>query len=206
MFLQQNHKIILASTSSIRKKILSDAGLIFEALSPDFNEDKVKQKLKNLAAKDKSIALACGKALSISKKFSDAFVIGSDQICQIENLEIEKSKDEKEAVVQLEKLSGKTHSQNNAVVIAFNGRIIFKNFSKAELKMRKLLKSEIIAYVKNDNPIGSAGSYKFESLGKHLFEKVKGDYHTILGFNLLSLLNFFYKKKILSISSNANSG
>ncbi|MBU6339232.1 MAG: septum formation protein Maf [Rickettsiales bacterium] len=200
MFFKQNHKIILASTSSIRKKILSDAGLKFEAISPDFDEDAAKKNLMNLSAKEKSLHLACGKALSISKKFPDAFVIGSDQVCQIGDFEVEKSRNSTQAIEQLKKLNGKKHSQNNAVVVAFKGKIIFKNFSKADLQMRKLGDDEILSYVTNDNPIGSAGSYKYESFGKHLFAKVKGDYYTILGFNLLPLLNFFYKKKILSIT------
>lgn len=199
MFFKQNYKIILASTSSIRKKILDDAGLKFEAISPDFDEDSAKKNLTSLSAKEKSLNLACGKALSISKKFPDAFVIGSDQVCQIDEVEVEKSKNITQAIEQLKKLNGKKHIQNNAVVVALNGKIIFKNFSKADLQMRKLSDDEISFYVTNDNPVGSAGSYKYESLGKHLFAKVKGDYYTILGFNLLPLLNFFYKKKILSM-------
>ncbi len=199
MVLRQDCQIILASTSAIRKEILSESGLKFKAIAPDFDEEKAKKSLKKLSAKEKSIELACGKALSISKKFPDYFVIGSDQICEINGTEVSKSKNSPEAILQLKKLNSKSHNQNNAVVVAYKGKIIFKNFSKAKLQMRKLSEDEIKAYVKIDEAWGIAGSYKYESLGKYLFTKVSGDYHAILGFNIQPLLNFFYSKKLVSI-------
>jgi septum formation protein len=199
MALKQNCQIILASTSFIRKKILSETGLKFKAITPDFDEEKAKKFLKNLSSKEKAIELACGKALSISTKFPDAFLIGSDQICEVNGTEVSKSKNFTEAVLQLKKLNDKNHSQNNAVVVAHNGKIIFKNYSKAKLQMRKLSEDEIKSYVKTDDSFGSAGSYKYESLGKHLFVKVTGDYHAILGFNIQPLINFFHSKKLISI-------
>jgi len=198
--LQQNCDLILASTSMIRKKILSDTGLKFKAIAPDFDEEKAKKKMKSLSSKERALELSFGKALSISKKFPDALVIGSDQICAIENLEISKSKNAVEAVSQLKKLNGKIHSQNNAVVVAKNGKIIFKNFAQAKLQMRKLSDDEIKAYVKSDEAWGSAGSYKYESLGKHLFQKTTGDYYAILGFHIQPLLAFLYSKKLIQLT------
>ncbi|MBM5782125.1 MAG: Maf-like protein [Pelagibacterales bacterium] len=199
MLLQQNCHLILASTSKIRKTILSESGLIFEAVAPDFDEEEAKKKLKYLSSKEKATQLACGKALSISKNFPNSYVIGSDQICSIDDLEISKSADEKEAFLQLKKLNNQIHFQNNAVVVAYRGKIIFKNFSKAKLKMRKLSDDEIRNYVQKDKSWGSAGSYKYESLGKYLFQKVNGNYHAILGFNIQPILNFFYNKKLISL-------
>ena len=197
--LKQNCDLILASTSMIRKKILSDAGLKFKAIAPDFDEEKAKKKMKSFSSKQKALELSFGKALSISKKFPDSYVIGSDQICAIEDLEISKSKDAKEAELQLKKLNGKIHTQNNGVVVAYNGKIIFKNFSQAKLQMRKLSEEEIKFYVKKDEAWGSAGSYKYESLGKHLFQKTTGDYYAILGFHIQPLLAFFHSKKLIQL-------
>ena len=200
MLISYQKKIILASTSEIRKKILNEVGLEFLTISPDFDEEEAK-KNKKLSSKELAIFLAKEKALSVSKNYPDCYVIGSDQVCEFQKKQISKSKNIAEAINQLNKMNGKTHFQNNAVVVAFNKKIIFSAFSKAELKMRKISVKEIESYVKSDQSFGCAGSYKYESLGKHIFEKVDGDYYSILGLNIQPLLNFLYKNKIIKISS-----
>jgi septum formation protein len=198
--LKQNCDLILASTSKIRKKILQEAALKFEIVAPLFDEEKAKKNL-SLPSKKLAIFLAEGKALSISKKFPDAYVIGSDQVCELDGKEISKSKNSKEAISQLKKFNGKIHFQNNAVVIVFNGKIIFRNFSRVKLKMRKISASEIENYVKAEESWGCAGSYKYESLGKHLFEKVSGDYYSVLGLAIQPLLKFLHAEKLISIKN-----
>ncbi len=195
--IKQNIKIILASTSPIRKKIIEEVGLDFQAIAPDFDEEIAKSQNQDLSIKDLAILLARGKSLSISQKFRDALVIGSDQICEIDGKKIDKSKDANEAFLQLKLMSGKTHFQNNALTISKNGKIIFEKFTKVELKLRKISDDEIWSYVNSDKPWGSAGSYKYESLGKHLFAKIKGDYYSVLGLNIQEILNFLHKKKYL---------
>ncbi len=198
MLIDHDCRLILASTSKIRKKILEEVGLKFEVMAPLFDEDEGKKKVK-LSPPKLAVYLAEQKALSISKKFCDAYVIGSDQVCEFKEKEISKSNNEAEALRQLKKFNGKIHYQNNAVAVALNGKIIFKKFSRVKLTMRKLAIAEIESYVKYDQPWGCAGSYKYESLGKHLFEKISGDYYSVLGLAIQSLLNFFHQKKILRI-------
>jgi len=197
--LKQNIKIILASNSLVRRKILQETNIDFEAFSPDFDEENAKKENENLSIKDLAIFLAKGKALSISKKFPDALIIGSDQICEVDGKKIDKSNNQEEAFLQLKLMSGKKHFQNNAVVIAKNGKIIFTKFTKVELLMRKISDQEISSYINADKPWGSAGSYKYESFGKILFAKIKGDYYSILGLNLQEILNFLCKKKYIEI-------
>jgi len=197
--LTQSKKLILASTSKIRKRILEESGLEFEITPPFFDEDKNKKQFSKLSPKKLAIILAEKKALSVSEKFPAAYVIGSDQVCEFEGKEISKSKNLAEASKQLKKFNGKIHFQNNAVVIALNGKIIFRNFSQVRLKMRKMSAKEIDNYVKIDQPFGCAGSYKYESLGKHLFEKISGDYYSVLGLAIQPLLAFLHAKKIISI-------
>ena len=192
-------RLILASTSKVRKTILTDSGLDFEVMAPLYDEDEEKKSLAKMPAKDLALFLAKQKALSISDAFPDAYVIGSDQVCEFQKKEISKSKNSKEALEQLKKFNGKTHFQNNAVVVALNGKVVFKNFSRVELKMRKMIDAEIKLYVKIDKPWGCAGSYKYESLGKHLFEKISGDYFSVLGLAIQPLLAFLYRKKIISL-------
>lgn len=198
MLIDSRAKIILASTSKIRKKILQEVGLKFSVIAPEFDEEKEKKKLKK-SPKELAIFLAQGKALSISKNFQDAYIIGSDQVCEFAEKEISKSKNLSEAIAQLKKINGKIHFQNNAIVVAFNGKIIFKNFSRVKLKMRKMSAQEIEKYAEIDQPFGCAGSYKYEALGKHLFEKVLGDYYSVLGLAIQPLLNFLHRKKIIKI-------
>lgn len=197
-FLKQNCHLILASTSKIRKRILEESGFDFEVIAPTYDEDEEKKKL-SLDPKKLAIFLATQKALSISEKFPKSYVIGSDQVCEFEKKEIFKSNNSVEAIKQLKKFNGKIHYQNNAVVIALNGKIIFKSFSQVKLKMRKMTNFEIESYVKYDESWGCAGSYKYESLGKHLFEKTIGDYYSILGLAIQPLIAFLYQKKLISI-------
>jgi len=198
-FLQNKKPLILASTSQVRKQILEAAKLDFTTSSPSFNEDENKKNNAHLSIKELAIFLACGKALSVSKEHRNAIVIGSDQICEFEKIAIDKSKNIDEAILQLTKFNGKTHYQNNATVVAKNGKIIYKKFSRVKLKMRKISANNILAYVNEDKPWGCAGSYKYESLGKHLFEKISGDYYSILGLNLQPLLNFLHKRNYINI-------
>ena len=72
--------------------------------------------------------------------------------------------------------------------------------SRVKLKMRKISANDIQSYVNADKPWGCAGSYKYESLGKHLFEKISGDYYSILGLNLQPLLCFLHRKKYINIT------
>lgn len=198
-FVATKHKIILASTSKVRRKILQETAIDFEVIAPDYDEEEAKKTLKTKSIKETCLALSCGKALSLSKKFPDALIIGSDQICEFEKKAVSKSKDFSEAVSQLKAMQGKFHIQNNGVAVALNGKIIFKNFTIVKMKMRKISDAEILAYVETDQPWGCAGSYKYEALGKHLFEKVNGDYYAVLGMAIQPLISFFYKKSFISI-------
>jgi septum formation protein len=198
--LQQNCRIILASTSEVRKKILQECHLKFEVVAPFFNEEEAKKDLGLLSIKQRAMFLAKNKALSVSKdpKYKDCYVIGSDQICQFGDLELEKSKDHKESFQYLKQLSNNTHYQNNAVYVYKNAKLVFKKFSKVKLKMRQLLDAEIEAYISLDNSFNSAGGYKFESLGKHLFVEVNGDQYSIMGLNAIALLNFLHQNLLIS--------
>ena len=193
-----NKPIILASNSSIRKKILRQSGLIFKTIPSDLNEKLIKKKLKGKPFSLISKKLAQEKALKISKKFYSSYIIGTDQICVLGNKLLSKPLTKAKAVSQLMMLAGKEHKQISGCSICLNGRIIHTFYKASVLKMRKLSKRKITDYVDYDMPLNSCGAYKFESKGYLLFSEVLGDQFTIQGLPLFSLFNFLLKKNIIS--------
>ena len=197
--IKSNCKIILGSSSKVRSEIMRNANLEFEVRNPDFDEEIFKNNNPQLKIQDLVTELAKNKALSIASSNNDELIIGCDQICEVEGKRIDKSKDKFDAISQLKLMSDKTHYQNNSVIIAKNGKIIFEHFTKVELKMHNLTESQIISYVDADNPIGCAGSYKYESLGKILFDKVDGDHFSILGMNIQQVMSFMFRNNYIKI-------
>ena len=197
--MKQNCHIILASSSPARKKILSDLGLKFEIISPNFNEEAAKPQIKNLTITKQALYLAKQKALSVSILYPDSLVIGSDQICELNDVAIDKSNNRDEAIKQIKILQGKTHLQNNATCLYQGKKLLFINSSKAKLAMRSLNDQEIANYVDLDKSWGCAGSYKFESFGKHLFTKVIGSDNSIVGMDILPIINFLHQNKLLDL-------
>ncbi len=197
--IQQNSTIILASQSPARQAILSKLALDFKVVKPSFDESAAKPKIKDLSIKDQALYLAKHKALSVSIDHPQSLTIGSDQICEFAGLTIDKSNNHQEAVLQLKAMQGKTHYQNNAVCLYLGNKLLFKNYSQAKLTMRNLTDCEIENYVKSDQSWGCAGSYKFESLGKHLFSQVIGCDDLITGMDVLPLLHFLYQQNLISL-------
>jgi septum formation protein len=196
---KQNIHLILASASPVRKKMLAAMKLDFEVIKPDFDEEAAQKTIGHLTIRDQAIYLAKHKALSISVKFPKSLVIGSDQICQLNKKALWKSTTPDQAISQLKKLSAKSHYQNNATVLYQGNKALLTHFERAKLKMRKLNAEEIIAYVNTDQSWNCAGSYKIESLGKHLFAEIKGNQDCILGLALQPLLNFLHSNNFISL-------
>ena len=198
MLLTTHHKIILASTSAVRQQILQSVQLPFVAIAPSVDEDKLKKQLNITCPLKLALELAKAKALSIAKEHPDAYIIGADQVCALGDSFLNKAKTQQEAVLQLNALSGKTHTQNNGFAVVHQHKVVFSHSAKVSLTMQKLSLASIKKYVEADNPVGCAGSYKYESLGKHLFSRVNGNYYAVLGLNIQPLINFFYTKKIIT--------
>ncbi|NBR94915.1 MAG: septum formation protein Maf [Proteobacteria bacterium] len=198
MLLTTHHKIILASTSAVRQQILQSVQLPFVAVAPNVDEDKLKKQLNISCPLKLALELAKAKALSIAKQHPDAYIIGADQVCALGDSFLNKAKTQQEAVLQLNALSGKTHTQNNGFAVVHQHKVVFSHSAKVSLTMQKLSLASIKKYVESDNPVGCAGSYKYESLGKHLFSRVNGNYYAVLGLNIQPLLNFFYTAKIIT--------
>ena len=193
------YKIILASNSSIRQKILEDSGIPFEVVPSEVEEEELKQSLSGNNFREYCLTLAKAKALDVSKKKKNAYVIGSDQICSYGEEIFSKPLTKENCFKTLSKLSGNTHYQNCGISICKNGKEIWSHYAQAALTMKYLSDTEIRDYIDKDEPFMACGAYRFESLGKNLFLTTKGDETTIQGLTLNPIINFLTSKKVINL-------
>ena len=193
------YKIILASNSSIRQKILEDSGISFEVVPSEVEEEELKQSLSGNNFREYCLALAKAKALDVSNKKKNAYVIGSDQICSYGEEIFSKPLTKENCFKTLSKLSGNTHYQNCGISICKNGKEIWSHYAQAALTMKSLSDREIRDYIDKDEPFMACGAYRFESLGKDLFLTTKGDETTIQGLTLNPIINFLTSKKVINL-------
>ena len=193
------YKIILASNSSIRQKILEDSGISFEVVPSEVEEEELKQSLSSKNFREYCLALAKAKALDVSNKKKNAYVIGSDQICSYGEEIFSKPLTKENCFKTLSKLSGNTHYQNCGISICKNGKEIWSHYAQAALTMKSLSDTEIRDYIDKDEPFMACGAYRFESLGKDLFLTTKGDETTIQGLTLNPIINFLTSKKVINL-------
>lgn len=186
--------LILASASKIRAKLLEAAGLAFIVEPPGLDESAMRQAVSgedSLQPQDVAEVLARAKAEAVSDLAHGAFVIGADQVLALGDEILSKPEGMKGAREQLLTLSGKTHKLHSSVALARDGDIRFAHTEEASLTMRKLSPEFIGHYLAaaGDEIVNSVGAYQLEGLGIQLFEKIEGDYFTILGLPLLPLLD-----------------
>ncbi|MGZ5889567.1 MAG: Maf family nucleotide pyrophosphatase [Hyphomicrobium sp.] len=187
-------QIILASTSRARREMLAAAGVAFTVEAADVDEPAIRKTL--LAAKSAATppqiadALARAKAEDVSQRHKGSLVIGGDQVLALGTELLTKAKDEAAARATLMKLRGMTHELHSAVALAVDGRVLWTHTGTARLKMRDFSDAFLEEYLTRagDRVGQSVGAYELEGLGVQLFDKIEGDYFTILGLPLLPLL------------------
>ncbi len=177
--------VILASTSPYRRALLDRLGIPFRSLAPEVDEDAYKAGgLSPLALAE---VLALAKARSLSDARPDSIVIGSDQVASLDDLPLGKPGSVASAEAQLSAMSGRSHELITAVAVRHRGETI-AHTDVTTLTMRRLSADEIRRYVEADRPLDCAGSYKLESRGIALFERVVSDDHTaIVGLPLIAV-------------------
>lgn len=191
--------IILASQSAIRQQILQSAGLQFVARSPDYDEQTAKDALKGCSPKTLARELAAGKALTFAAKHPDDYVIGADQVLELQGQVFGKPSNPTEAKKQLQSLRGKTHQLHSAVCVSHQDKVAWHITETAELTMRNFSDEFLDTYLvsEGDQVIRSVGGYKIEGQGLQLFDKINGDYFTILGLPLLPLFAYFRQAGVI---------
>ena len=185
-------KIVLASSSPFRKSLLTNAGIAFTAVKPDVDERAAEAPLKGSGAtpEDVALVLATAKAAEVSERNPQALVIGSDQTLSLGDEIFHKPVDMEHARRHLLALSGRTHQLNSAMAVIRNGETLWSHVAVARLTMRKLEPAFIGRYLARvgDQALASVGAYQIEGEGIQLFEKIEGDYFTIVGLPLVPLL------------------
>lgn len=183
--------IVLASGSPFRRALLTNAGLDFSTVKPAIDERAVEAAITGaVTPEDIASILAEAKALDVSERHPEALVIGSDQTLSLGDEIFHKPADMEGARRHLLKLSGKTHSLNSAVVLTQGGETLWRHVGVARLTMRKLDPAFIGRYLAKvgAKALESVGAYQIEGEGIQLFDKIEGDYFTIVGLPLLPLL------------------
>jgi septum formation protein len=186
-------RIVLASTSRTRIELLSNAGVAFVAKAAPVDERAVERPLIAAGNSAGAIAeaLAEAKALALAGE-GDALVLGADQTLDFGARRWSKPRSIAAAREQLLALSGHTHLLHSAVAAARNGKIVWSHCDTARMTMRTFQGSFVDNYLAKvgDAALTSVGAYQIEGPGLQLFERIEGDFFTILGLPLLPLLAF----------------
>ena len=192
--------LILASGSAIRARILTAAGVEFETVKPDVDEDRIKETAatRSMTVASTATMLADAKALAI--RTVDRIVLGSDQILTLDGRAYDKPATMDAARERLRMLSGKEHQLVNAVSIAKNGEIVFRHLEAPRLFMRRMTDQEINDYlaIAGDEVLSSVGAYQVEALGSRLFDRIDGDYFAVLGLSLFPVLRYLREEGMIA--------
>tara|TARA_B100001175_G_scaffold271064_1_gene243581 strand:- start:12 stop:596 length:585 start_codon:yes stop_codon:yes gene_type:complete len=179
------YKIILASNSKVRKKILDENKIDSKVLPSNVDEELIKKSLikENASPDIISKNLAELKANKISLKFSEEIVLGADSVIDLNGELISKPRDRQEALKILKKLNARTHHLISSVCISKNGSMIWNYTDKASLTMKDMTDQQLKDYLNKikDEALYAYNVYQIEGEGRHLFSKIDGDKDTIMG-------------------------
>ncbi|MDB5396315.1 MAG: septum formation protein Maf [Rhodospirillales bacterium] len=194
--------IVLASGSATRRAILEAAGLSVIIDRPDVDENRVKRdyRARNLSASETAEALAVAKAGQVVPRHPGSIILGADQMLECDGAWFDKPSDRAEAIQQISRLAGRTHSLLSAIVALRDGAVIWRTVESAELTMRPLSRTFIESYldIVGDQVLNAVGGYQIEGRGIQLFSEIRGDHFTILGMPLLPLLAFLRDEGVVA--------
>ena len=192
-------KIILASKSGVRQKILKDNNITFDVVHSNVDEDMAKESFLSEGADPLIISknLAELKAVKVSKNFPDTLVLGADSVISLNDILINKPNSREEALKILLKLNGSIHFLISSVCFVKNGSMIWNFTDKSELKMKNLSLKDIESYLKkiDTKTLLSYGVYQIEANGLDLFEYVKGDKDSIMGLPIKQIKDYIKIQK-----------
>ncbi|MBK5921350.1 septum formation protein Maf [Rhodothalassium salexigens] len=194
-------RVILASASRARREMMAAAGLAVTAVPAGVDEAAVKRAMAGQGAEAVARALAEAKASAVGAAHGDALVIGADQVLSLDGRLYDKPRDRAEARDHLDRLSGRRHALVSAVAVYGDSAVQWATAERVALTVRPLTPAFLDAYcaAMGDRLLDSVGGYELEGLGVHLFERIEGDYFTVLGLPLLALLG--YLRRVGAVAS-----
>ena len=192
-------KLILASKSGVRKKILDNYKVESEVIVSNVDEDEVKKSLIAEGASPLLISknLAEIKSIKVSNKNPDRLVLGADSVISLNNELINKPKSRNDALEILKKLSNSKHYLISSVCISKNGVMIWNHSDQSELKMKKFSEAQLLNYLSKikTETLLAYGVYQVEADGLELFEYIKGDKDSIMGLPIKDIMNYIGQYK-----------
>ncbi len=187
-------RIILASKSGVRKKILDKYNVKSDVIISNVDEDEVKLSLIQEGASPLVVSknLAEIKSIKVSSKNPDRIVLGADSVISLNNKLINKPKSREEALEILKKLNNSKHYLISSACISKNGSMIWNHSESSELKMKNFTEKELSTYLKKieTETLLAYGVYQVEAEGKELFEYIKGDHESIMGLPIKEIINY----------------
>ena len=192
-------KIILASKSGVRKKILQENDIEFDVEHSQVDEDMAKESLLNEGADPLLISknLAELKAIKVSKLNADQLILGADSVISLNDKLINKPNTREEALEIIAKLNGKVHYLISSVCFVKNGSMVWNYSDKSELKMKQMDEKQIKSYLDKipTATLLAYGVYQIEANGKELFEYIKGDENSIMGLPIKQIKQYIKNYK-----------
>lgn len=189
--------LVLASRSKARRTLLEAAGVPVQIVPADIDERAI---ASEGSASEVAALLAREKASAVARVKPGQIVLGADQTLALDMQQLHKPARRAEAADQLRMLRGKSHALHSAVAVVRNGETLFAHLTTAILTMRNFSDDFLARYLDaaREDVLASVGGYQLEGKGSHLFERVDGDYFTVLGLPLLPLLDFFRRQGLVA--------
>ncbi len=192
-------RLVLASKSAARRAMLEGAGVTFSVHVADVDEDAVKAVHDPADAAGLAVELARVKALAVSRHDPDAWVLGADQTLAFDGGLISKARSLDEARARLSAMRGKPHALHSGAALARNGQIVWSGVDTALMQVRTFSDAFLDSYLdrEGESLLSSVGSYKLEGMGSQLFDRIDGDYFTVLGLPLWPVLTELRRAGVL---------
>jgi septum formation protein len=198
-FWRERDPLVLASRSSARRALLQAAGIPLEPHPADLDERALEADASSLAPGAVAQLLSREKAKAVARARPGRLILAADQVASLGTERFSKPADRAAARAQLRALSGRSHELHSAITFAQDEAVLFEHVEVARLTMRPLSEAFLDIYLDaaGNAAMASVGAYQVEGLGIQLFERIEGDYFTVLGLPLIPVLDFLRRRGCL---------